>query len=420
MRVCPVCESSQSHVVLDLGNHPLADTFLLITRRLEPELSFPLLLVQCENCLHFFSGFPTDPQSRYVANEYSYESANSDVSISHFNEFADSCLREVEQPPESISILDVGSNDGTLLCAFQNRGAVRLIGVDPSPNMATLAAEKDMHTEVCFFSLENVAEIVGANSGSKFDLIVSANVMNHADDPHDFIDAVEAALADDGLYVFEVPNVIDLVEFRAFETVYHEHVHYWSVEALQRVLKDHGFRIVRVDVLDYMCGSLRVFASKVRPENPSVSEMISKDRQAVLQNPAALDDFARDVLMMKFRTLQFLYAEKLTGRRIVGIGAATKGNTLLNYLGLGEDVVEYITDKAAEKIGKIAPGSRISIVSDDMLKGEPPGTLGMILPWNLAALLTEKFATSDIELFCPQITFGNEIGKERPGIYGKA
>ena len=420
MRNCPVCESSQSRVVLDLGNHPLADTFLLISRRLEPELSFPLIFAQCQDCSHFFSGFPTDPQSRYVANEYSYESANSDVSIRHFNEFADSCLREVEQPPDSISILDIGSNDGTLLGAFRNRGAVRLIGVDPSPKMATLAAGKDLHTEVCFFSITNITQIIDANSGSKFDLIVSANVMNHADDPHDFLDAVEAALADDGLYVFEVPNVIDLVEFRAFETIYHEHVHYWSVEALQRVLKDHGFGIVRVDVLDYMCGSLRVFASKSRPESPSVSEMISKDRQAVLSNRAALDDFSRDVLMMKFQTLQFLYTEKIAGRRIVGIGAATKGNTLLNYFGLGEDVIEYITDNASEKIGKITPGSRISIVADDMLKEEPPGTLGMILPWNLAALLKEKFATSGMELFCPQITFGKEVGKERAGIYGEA
>lgn len=422
MRNCPLCDDNAIRVVLDLGIHPLADTFLPIARRGEPEFAFPLVLVQCESCFHFYSAYPTDPHSRYVANDYSYESANSDLSLRHFEDFAAACKSEIQKEPSdgNFAVLDIGSNDGTLLNAFRNLGAVRLLGVDPSPNMARLAVQKDLRTEVCFFSPENVAAIIDANEGRKFELIVSANVVNHADNPHLFLEAIEQTLADDGLFVFEVPNVVDLVEFRAFETVYHEHVHYWSVETLRRLLSEHGFRICRLDVLDYMCGSIRVFASRVRFESPDVGRVISSDRRTVLGNREALENFSKDVLMTKFKTLEFLYSSRALGKRVIAIGAATKGNTLLNYYGLGPDEIEYITDKAQEKIGKFTPGSRIPIVSDDTLRGEPPGTVALILPWNLDNILRDKFSSRDFKFVTPQKDFGNSIGRERAGIYGKA
>lgn len=420
MRACPLCGGKNSSVVLDLGQHPLADTFIPISRRMEPEVRFPLVLVQCVSCLHFFSAFPTQPESRYVANEYSYESANSRVSRRHFSEFADACLLEGNQSPEETSVADIGSNDGTLLEAFRARGVTSLLGIDPSPNMARLAERKGLSTEICFFTQANVPQILDANFGSKFHTIVSANVVNHADNPHDFLEAIGEVLREDGIYVFEVPNVVDLIGFRAFETIYHEHVHYWSVGALRRLLDEHGFTIFRLDLLDYMCGSIRVFASKSGSESPVVSQIVASDRDAIFENPRAFKNFSREVLNTKFQTLEFLYSAKNAGRRVVGIGAATKGNTLLNFFGLGADVIEFIADSASEKIGKITPGSRIEIVSDEELLKERSGTVAMILPWNIDAVLREKFSRSGFEFITPQITFGKQIGRERAGIYGKA
>lgn len=420
MRRCPVCKSSDGKTILDLGNHPLADTFLPLGRRLEPEVLYPLIFVQCEDCFHFYSGFPTEPEVRYVANEYSYESANSKLSRRHFGEFASACMREINLPERDISVLDVGSNDGTLLERFRELGLDRLVGVDPSPNMARIAERKNIRTQVSFFSLNQAKKLCKANNDSKFEMVVSANVFNHAEDPHDFLEAVDATLAEDGIFAFEVPNVVDLVRFSAFETIYHEHVHYWSIESLQKVLEVHGFKIFSVEILDYMCGSIRVFASKSLGESAKVSEMIRNDRQTVVGNPRALERFSENVRMTKFKTMKFLATRKVEGRKIVGIGAATKGNTLLNYLGISNDIVDFVADTSTEKIGKMTPGSKIPIVSDEVLSQETENTVALILPWNLDAVLRSKFAKMNFEIVTPQVAFSDSTGLERPGIYGKA
>lgn len=383
-------------------------------------MAFPLILMQCESCSHFFSGFATNPETRYVANEYSYESANSDFSINHFREFAEACIGATKVPARDLSVLDIGSNDGTLLDQFRKMGVNRLVGIDPSPNMAQIAARKEILTEVAFFNLAHTSKLQSLNNGAKYDLIVSANVVNHADDPHQFVETVTEILKDDGIFVFEVPNVVDLIRFRAFETIYHEHVHYWSIESLRELLGVHDFNIFSFQVLDYMCGSVRVYASRSLPECPTLFDLVERDRVSVLRNRRELERFAEDDKAIKLKTLRHLASEKLKGRTIVGIGAATKGNTLLNYFGLTHDIVDFVTDTSIEKIGKITPGSKIPIVSDEVLKRETANTLAILLPWNLDSILRRKFSGSKFEIFTPQIAFREAPMSERQGIYGQA
>lgn len=420
MRKCPVCWSANHRVILDLGHHPLADTFLPASRRLQPEVLYPLLFVKCRNCEHFFSGFPTDPEERYVASEYSYESANSELSVDHFGNLARACASEIEPLTRETSVLDVGSNDGTLLEQFRNCGIENLVGVDPSPVMAKIAEKRRIETQVSFFDQESAPSLIAKNNGSPFHVVVSANVLNHADDPHEFLATVGKVLSEEGIFVFEVPNLIDLVKLRAFETIYHEHVHYWTAQSLRSLLSQHGFNIFRIESVDYMCGSLRVFASMNRPETANLSHMIVGDRESVVRNERELELFARDVQTIKLKTVQHLVSSKLSGRRIVAVGAATKGNTLLNYLGLDTDLIDFVTDTSQEKIGKFTPGSKLPIRSDQALLDLEESTLVLILPWNLDSFLRSKFRALKLEMLTPQISFGRSSSIERSGLYGQA
>jgi hypothetical protein len=286
--------------------------------------------------------------------------------------------------------------------------------------MAKIALLKQISTHTAFFNRHEATQLKSMNASNHYSLVVSANVVNHADDAHEFIATVTDVLAPDGIFVFEVPNVVDLIRFRAFETIYHEHVHYWSLESLRMLLQAHGMKIFAAEVLDYMCGSLRVFASQEREEFTQLESRISADQAEVTHNASELARFADDVSRMKFESLSFLSGEKLRGQRIVGIGAATKGNTLLNYFGLTSDFVDFVTDTSAEKIGKLMPGSRIPIVTDERLESNPSNTTAIVLPWNLDALLRRKFAGSDLELFTPQKVFGPATTQTRRGIYGES
>lgn len=421
IRSCPLCgEGNHTPLeVLNLGSHPLADTFIPTARRFEPEEVTPLLLVTCQTCGHFFSGVPTSPFMRYAANEYSYETANSRVSLNHFLEFARSTLGASNKDLEDVTVLDVGSNDGTLLESFRSLGVKQVVGVDPSPNMAELSNKKSIPTCVAFFDEACTTELRELNGGKPFSVIVSANVLNHADDSHGFMEAISQVLEADGLFVFEVPNVVDLVSLSAFETIYHEHVHYWSLKTLRLLLEMHGFTIKAFEALDYMCGSLRVYASRMFPESPAVRDHILSDKTSQLLGPENLESFARDVVEIKLRTLEMVAREKLFGTRIVGIGAATKGNTLLNYLGVDGGLIDFVTDTSASKIGKLTPGSRIPIVSDDDLSKDLVSTLALILPWNLDYPLREKFAGTELKLVTPQVEFGPTQYSDRKALYGE-
>ena len=397
IKCCRLCSSVRVTPIVDLGLHPLADTFLPESKLRDPEVSYPLRLGLCQSCGHVSTLFSVPPEIRYQRNEYSYDSANSPVSLAHFKQFAEAAVSEARDGNESL-IVDVGSNVGTLLQHVKSLGFNRILGVEPSKNISRIAIDSGVPTINDFFAGKAASEITAMG---KVQLLLSANVVNHADDLLGFLSTARSVLKEDGCFVFEVPYLLDLVNSTAFDTIYHEHVHYFGVKPLAECLYKQGFSIFKVEKIDYMCGSIRVFARLGGNHHSIVASMISHEEDCGLYELSTYDSFMQRVRQMKYSILSYLSRVKVNGGSIIGIGAATKGNTLLNYCRLDSDIISYITDSSCLKIGKYTPGSQIQIVADSDIGGDI--THALILPWNIAPYLREKLSNLNLEFFVPQL-----------------
>jgi SAM-dependent methyltransferase len=395
---CRLCQSKNIQKVVDLGYHPLADTFLPPEILfISGEMSYPLQLGLCQDCGHVFTLFAVPAEDRYQKTDYSYDSSNSNISIKHFREFAKAVLRE-KAPDSSGLIVDIGSNVGTLLSHFQSFGYGNVIGVEPSSNISTLAIKAGVPTINDFFCasvIDSLREV------GPVQVLLSANVLNHADDLGELLEIAKAVLADDGIFVFEVPYLLDLVQGTAFDTIYHEHVHYHAVKPLAAMLLRKGFSIFKVERIDYMCGSIRVYTRLGGDHDSAVSAMIEVEHTFALFNLATWDAFMARVRKVKMTVLANLAEIHAKGGKIIGVGAATKGNTFLNYCRLDGDTIAYVSDASPLKIGKLTPGSHIPIVGD--IDIDSTATHALILPWNIAPMLQNKLAHLDLEFYVPQV-----------------
>ena len=394
---CRLCQSPDVRKVVDLGFHPLADTFLPEHLQLGPEVSYPLHLGSCQSCGHVFTLYPVTPEDRYQKQDYSYDSSNSKVAIAHFKEFCDAVLAVKELTPEAV-IVDIGSNVGTLLSHFKAAGFANVLGVEPSGNISRQAVASGVPTINDFFNEAAAMEI--ARSG-KVEVLLSSNVVNHADDIPALLQVAKSVLSPTGIFVFEVPYLLDLVQRTAFDTIYHEHVHYYGLKPLAACLKREGFAIFNIDRLEYMCGSIRVYARVGGEPGPVVQDVIAEEEAFGLYAPSTYDAFMDRVRAVKSSVNTHLWKIRSEGGKIIGIGAATKGNTFLNYCKLDSDLVAYIADASPLKIGKRTPGSHIPIIADDKI--DAAATHALILPWNIADFLVEKLAHLGVEFYVPQV-----------------
>jgi SAM-dependent methyltransferase len=394
---CRLCDGPQLDLVVDLGYHPLADTFLPPDLQYGPEISYPLQLGACRACGHVATLYSVSAVERYQKQEYSYDSSNSRVSIQHFKEFADAVLG-VHQPSKDALISDIGSNVGTLLSHFKNAGHANVIGVEPASNIARLAVAAGIPTLNNFFDA-SVVEPLRAAGG--VEILLSANVVNHADDLRGLLRTAREVMKPSGVFVFEVPYLLELVRGTAFDTIYHEHVHYHAIKPLADCLAKAGFSIFRVDFIDYMCGSIRVFTRMGGVHAPVVAETIAREETFGLYRADTWRNFMQRVRRVKFTVNRHLAEIRDAGGKIVGIGAATKGNTFLNYCRLDGDTISYIADASPLKIGKLTPGSHIPIVGDGDI--DKSATHALILPWNIAPMLQTKLAHLGLKFYVPQV-----------------
>jgi SAM-dependent methyltransferase len=394
---CRICDGAQLDLVVDLGYHPLADTFLPPELQYGPEVHYPLQLGACRACGHVATLYSVSAVERYQKQEYSYDSSNSRVAIEHFREFADAVRAELK-PAASAVVSDIGSNVGTLLSHFKAAGFANVIGIEPAANIAKLAVESGIPTLNHFFDASIVEPLKGAGG---VDILLSSNVVNHADDLRGLLRTARKVMKPGGAFVFEVPYLLDLVKGTAFDTIYHEHVHYYGVKPLAACLAGEGFSIFRIDRIDYMCGSIRVF-TRVGGENAAVAaSMIAEEESFGLYSSETWQRFMERVRRVKFSVSRHLAEIRDAGGRIIGIGAATKGNTFLNYCRLDADTIAYIADASPLKIGKLTPGSHIPIVADTDI--DPQATHALILPWNIAKMLQTKLAHLGLEFYVPQV-----------------
>ena len=394
---CRLCKSSKVRVIIDLGFHPLADTFLTEQQLREEERHYPLRVQMCKDCGYAMSQYIVPAEERYQKHEYSYDSANSKVAVQHFEEMAEQVISQCKVAEHDL-VVDIGSNVGTLLNAFRQKSGCQIIGVEPSANIARIAAQNNVPTIEDFFNERAVREILKTGTPK---VITATNVFNHIEELDECMRNICALIGERGVFVFEVPYLLDLVEKTAFDTIYLEHVSYFSIQPLTHFLKQYNLAIEHIERNDYMGGSVRVYVRKKEEYPELTARYIEQEQQANLYKPETYELFMSRVKKLRYDLCRQIYEIKSGGGKIIGIGAATKGNTLLNYCKLDGNLLEYITDSSPLKIGKYTPGSHIKILSDQDITKDI--THALILPWNIAPYLKSKLRHLNLEFVTPQV-----------------
>jgi 2-polyprenyl-3-methyl-5-hydroxy-6-metoxy-1,4-benzoquinol methylase len=371
--------------IIDLGMHPFADTFIKEDQLGECEPIYPLVCCLDEHTGLVKLKYETSANSRYNLYDYSYTSANSKFSRDHWKSFASETSLLY---PKAKKILEIGSNDGFLLEQFKKKG-FDVLGVDSSRKMAEIAYERGIHTIAQEFDSHYSKGI--KNTQGVFDLVIANNVFNHANDPLDFAEGVYRVLSDNGTFIFEVPYWYNTIVDKRFDQIYHEHVSYFTVKSAVELLKKAKLIVNDVKIVDYHGGSIRVSASKNKSVNtsPEIENLIYKEEKEGLFKPERYKRFMKEIKCDRAKFLKNVYHLKSNGVPIIGIGAAAKGNTFLNFYNLDSTVLDYVTDASDHKIGKYTPLTRIKITSDNILSNYNKIS-AMVLSWNISDIIKEK------------------------------
>lgn len=377
--LCLVCESSRIEPFLDLGETALANKFLTAEELSRPEPAYPLRVGCCRDCTHVQLLERVPPSDMFT--DYLYLSSASDTLKAHLNEVSDVVVERDRLGPSHL-VIDIGCNDGTLLQAFRRHG-VRTLGVDPAENLAELTREQAIERYVGFFNATTAQEIV--RRWGRAQAITATNTFPHIPELRDFVRGIDTALAPGGVFVIEAHYLLDLLEQRAFDTIYHEHVSYWALAPMQRLLESAGLQIVDVERLPIHHGQLRVFVQR-RGEGrvqPRVAQLAALERAKGLDRVETYQRFAEQTRALKAELHAWLSRARAEGKRIVGYGAPAKGNTLLSYLELGPEQIGYIVDKNPLKQGRYTPGTHIPVVEPQRLLEDQPDYV-VVLAWNFA------------------------------------
>jgi SAM-dependent methyltransferase len=376
---CRFCRSELRDQVLDLGLHPFSNAYLRPGAQFN-ERRYPLRVWVCAACLLVQTDYDA-PAAAIFAEDYAYFSSMSASWVAHAARYADAMTRRFGLDKDSL-VVEAASNDGYLLQHFAARG-IPVLGVEPTKGTAQAAIDKGVRTHVDFFGESTARALLGVYGGA--DLMAANNVLAHVPDIADFVKGFSVLLKRDGVATFEFPHVQRLLQDVQFDTIYHEHYSYLSLAAVERVFGGAGLKVVDVEELPTHGGSLRVFAARTdsaRAEGPSVGAIRAQERAAGLDSPAGYMGLATKVAGIRDAFLGFLDRAEAEGKSVAGYGAAAKGNTFLNYCGVGAPRLLLVADKAPSKQGLLLPGSHIPVVSPETLLKSRPDYV-VILPWNL-------------------------------------
>jgi hypothetical protein len=367
---------------------PLCESYLTADRLDSPETFYPLHVRICRECL--LVQLPAYVGGEDIFSDYLYFSSYSDSWVAHAKRYADRMIGELRLGPDSL-VTEVASNDGYLLQHFVAAG-VPVVGVEPAANVAEVAREHGVRTEVCFLGAETGAAV--ASKYGRADLVAGNNVYAHVPDIRDFSAGLAALVAPHGLVTLEFPHLLRLIERRQYDTIYHEHYQYLTLFTAARALVTAGLVVVNVDELSTHGGSLRVHA---RPADgaggPSaaVKAVLDAEAAAGLHTLEGHTGFAPEVHAIRRDLVTFLMRARDEGRSVVGYGAPGKGNTLLNHCGIRPDLLRYTVDRSPHKQGMFLPGTHIPIHHPDRIAADRPDYV-LVLPWNLRAELTEQLS----------------------------
>ncbi len=379
MTTCRACKSTNLYTFLPLGDHPPANAFLTEDQLGQPEPMFPL---DCQVCLDCAVIEVSDQLPPDFFDDYVYVPSASDTMHAHFKAFAAQIAERFAAAGDAV-VVDIGCNDGLLLRACADEG-LSTLGVEPAANIALLAREKGIDVVNEYFDADCAARLRDRYGPAT--VITTSNTFNHIDDLHGFMEGVAILLGDEGTFIVEVPQALELVEKNEFDTVYHEHLSTFSVTSLAALYRFFDMRIVDVEVLPIHGGSMRVSAQRRpddTPETAAVQAWLERERASGLFDRQTYDALAHRVRKIRDDLLALLSALKREGKRVAGYGAPAKGNTLLNFFGIGPETLEFLADRNAMKEGRYSPGMRIPVVSPKRIMETMPDYL-LILAWNFA------------------------------------
>ena len=382
---CRLCGGGDFSLVLSLTPTPPANAFVAEDALDAEQACFPLDVFFCNDCAHVQLRDVVDP--RVLFEHYVYVSGTSDVFVQHFDAYAETVTGMLAG--DAPLVVDVGSNDGTLLARFKERGCT-VLGVDPAREIAKRASEEGIETIADFFS-PALAERIADERG-KAKAVTANNVFAHIDGMTDVVDGVRLLLADDGVFVFEVSYLVDVYEKTLFDTIYHEHLAYHTVAPLERFFADNGMELIGAERVETHGGSLRGYAQKAggpRPRGAAVDALIERERSLGLDKPETFTAFADKLARLRAELHAALGEIKAAGKRVAGYGAPAKATTLMYHFGLGPETIDFIVDDNALKQGLFSPGLHIPIVAAEALAESRPDHL-LVLAWNFARPIMAK------------------------------
>lgn len=375
MKPCISCGKRNLAPVISLGLTPLANALLAKDELAADEARFPLDLVFCPDCTLVQITEIVPPERLF--SDYPYFSSFSDTIVAAARALAARLVRERRLGPGSL-VIELASNDGYLLQHYVAAG-VPVLGIEPAANIARVANERGVRTRCEFFGLEAAHRL--AAEGLAADVLHANNVLAHVPDLNGFVAGIAAVLKPDGVAVIEVPYVRDLIEKTEFDTIYHEHLCYFSVSALVPLFAGHGLVLADVERIPVHGGSLRIFAARAGAPGAAVVRLLEEEAAAGMREHAYYVGFADRVLKLRDELVALLRALKAQGKSISAYGASAKGSTLLNFFGIGADLLDFVVDRSTEKQGKFTPGTRLPILAPAALKQKRPDYL-LLLAWN--------------------------------------
>ena len=375
---CRACGADRLHDILPLGATPLANALLKSEDLSDPEMKIPLTLCVCESCALVQLRETVSPEVMF--SDYVYFSSFSDTMLAHSKQIVERTI-EREQLGTSSLVVEIASNDGYLLQYYKQQG-VPVLGIEPAANIAEVAKrERGIPTRVTFFSADVASTL--RSEGVRASVIHANNVFAHVPDTNGFMQGVATLLDDAGVAIIEAPYVKTMLDNREFDTIYHEHVFYFSLTAVDRLARRHGLVVADVEELAIHGGSLRFYLRHAASSTPSerVRELLDREQAWGVDERTTYDAFADEVKALRQSLRTLLTDLKARGSSVAAYGASAKGSTLLNYFGIGRELIDFVVDRSTVKQGRFTPGTHLLIRPVDALAGERPDYV-LLLTWN--------------------------------------
>ena len=383
---CRLCKSKDFKLVLDLGEQPPSNALLSKKDLNIYEHEFPLRLFLCKNCYHLQLLDVVD--KKYLFSNYLYITSANKTMVNHFKTYSEYLYQKFLKKTDNPYVIEIGSNDGTLLKNFLKH-KVDVLGIEPAKNLANFSKKVNVKTITKFFDLDIAKKLAKKR---KSNIIIANNVLGHVDNLNDFIKGVSVLLKDDGIFVFEVPHSYELLRKLEFDTIYHEHISYFSITPIQKWLKRNNLEVFDVKKEKVHGGTIRVFVSKIGKYciSKSVDKIIKMEKDYGMKSLKTYDNFSKEIKLLKISLRKMIFDLKDQGFNIFGYGAPAKGNVLLNYCDLDNKIIDFCVDVTSLKHNKLSPGTHIPIRSPKIVTQLSGNYVGLLLAWNYKNEILQK------------------------------